>query len=90
MALEIILSKSLAGASDSKLRTLTGLGLKKFGQKRLLKDTPAIRGMVFKVRHLVSHTQVAGEAPARKRQKPRAERIRAKARVQRESKEKAQ
>ena len=49
MGLKIKLVKSFAGASDTQMRTIRGLGLKKFGQVRLLKDTPEVRGMVFKV-----------------------------------------
>lgn len=33
--------------------TLQGLGLKKLNATRVLKDTPAIRGMIDKVSHLV-------------------------------------
>jgi large subunit ribosomal protein L30 len=33
--------------------TLKGLGLNKLHRSRVLQDTPAIRGMIFKVRHLV-------------------------------------
>ncbi len=33
--------------------TLVGLGLNKMHRKRTLEDTPAIRGMVAKVAHLV-------------------------------------
>lgn len=33
--------------------TLVGLGLNKIGRERVLEDTPAIRGMVAKVAHLV-------------------------------------
>jgi len=33
--------------------TLKGLGLNKMHRSRVLQDTPAIRGMIFKVRHLV-------------------------------------
>ena len=71
MALKIKLVKSFAGASEAHLRTIRGLGLKKFGEERLLKDTPSNRGMVFKVKHLVSHEVVSQEAPAPKRRKPR-------------------
>jgi large subunit ribosomal protein L30 len=71
MGLEVELVKSFSGASESQLATIAGLGLKKFGQKRLLKDTPEIRGMVFKVKHLVSQ-RVVKEEPAKKpRRKPR-------------------
>ncbi|HEX3442877.1 MAG TPA: 50S ribosomal protein L30, partial [Pseudolabrys sp.] len=33
--------------------TLVGLGLNKIGRKRELPDTPATRGMINKVQHLV-------------------------------------
>ncbi len=35
-------------------QTLVGLGLNKMHRRRTLEDTPAVRGMIFKVRHLVS------------------------------------
>ena len=38
--------------------TLVGLGLNKIGRSRDLPDTPATRGMIRKVRHLV---KVVGE-----------------------------
>lgn len=33
--------------------TLVGLGLNKIGRERLLEDTPAVRGMIRKVAHMV-------------------------------------
>jgi large subunit ribosomal protein L30 len=39
--------------------TLVGLGLNKIGRKRELPDTPATRGMIRKVQHLV---RVVGDA----------------------------
>jgi large subunit ribosomal protein L30 len=81
MGLKIKLVKSQAGASESQLRTLEGLGLRKFGQERVLKDTPAIRGMVFKVKHLVSSEAVSEEPAARQRIKPRKDRLRRAARA---------
>lgn len=33
--------------------TLVGLGLNRMGRRRTLKDTPAVRGMVAKIPHLV-------------------------------------
>jgi large subunit ribosomal protein L30 len=33
--------------------TLIGLGLNRIGRQRTLEDTPAVRGMINKVRHLV-------------------------------------
>ena len=71
MAIKVKLVKSVAGSSADQKATVTGLGLGRFGSERLLKDTPSIRGMIFKVQHLVSHTVVAEEAPAPARRKPR-------------------
>jgi large subunit ribosomal protein L30 len=34
-------------------QTLIGLGLNRLHRKRTLEDTPAVRGMIEKVRHLV-------------------------------------
>lgn len=42
------------GRPDVQRRTLIGLGLNKLSRTRVLEDTPSVRGMVGKVRHLVS------------------------------------
>jgi large subunit ribosomal protein L30 len=34
-------------------QTLIGLGLNKIGRQRTLEDTPAVRGMINKISHLV-------------------------------------
>ena len=34
-------------------QTLIGLGLNKMRRRRTLEDTPAVRGMIHKIRHLV-------------------------------------
>ncbi|MEQ9314492.1 MAG: 50S ribosomal protein L30 [Henriciella sp.] len=34
-------------------QTLVGLGLNKIGRERELNDTPAVRGMIAKVSHLI-------------------------------------
>ncbi|MEM5517025.1 MULTISPECIES: 50S ribosomal protein L30 [Henriciella] len=34
-------------------QTLVGLGLNKIGRERELEDTPAVRGMIAKVSHLI-------------------------------------
>ena len=41
------------GAKPGMKDTLLGLGLGKVRSTRVLEDTPAVRGMIFKVRHLV-------------------------------------
>ena len=71
MGLKVKLIKSHSGSNVRQLRTILGLGLRKFGQERLLKDTPAIRGMIFKVQHLVSHEIVKEEPKPTVRRKPR-------------------
>ncbi len=38
---------------NSQQQTLYGLGLKRIGQERVLEDTPAVRGMIRSVSHLV-------------------------------------
>ncbi len=82
MALRIRLIKSFAGAPDTQLRTIRGLGLRKMGQVRILRDTPAIRGMVFKVKHLVSQEVTDEQPQTRKRRKPRRILARDRARAQ--------
>jgi len=37
----------------SQRQTLIGLGLNKMRRRRTLEDTPAVRGMIAKVQHLV-------------------------------------
>jgi large subunit ribosomal protein L30 len=41
------------GRPDDQRATLIGLGLNKMHRSRELEDTPSVRGMVRKVRHLV-------------------------------------
>ncbi len=44
---------SPARREASQGATLIGLGLNKLHRKRTLEDTPAVRGMITKVRHMV-------------------------------------
>jgi large subunit ribosomal protein L30 len=41
------------GRRNDQEATLKGLGLNKLRRSRVLEDTPAVRGMIFKVKHLV-------------------------------------
>ena len=84
MGLKIKLVKSFSGASEMQMRTIKGLGLRKFNQERLLLNTPEIRGMVFKVQHLVSSEVVKDEPVKRLRMKPRKIRARDAARAKAE------
>jgi large subunit ribosomal protein L30 len=51
--LKVVLKKSLIGATDIQRANVAGLGLRRPNQERILDNTPAIRGMVRKVIHLV-------------------------------------
>ncbi|MCQ2966052.1 MAG: 50S ribosomal protein L30 [Alphaproteobacteria bacterium] len=45
---------SLIGSTKVQRDTVRGLGLKKINSTKELKDTPAVRGMIAKVAHLVT------------------------------------
>ena len=76
MGIKVMLWKSHSGADVSQVGTLVGLGLRKIGDTKLLKDTPSIRGMVYKVKHLIHQETVKEEPQGRKRLKPRKIRLR--------------
>jgi large subunit ribosomal protein L30 len=41
------------GRRPDQRQTLAGLGLNELRRRRVLEDTPAVRGMINKVKHLV-------------------------------------
>jgi len=45
--------RSVLGRKPGQKETLIGLGLNKIRRTRELKDTPAVRGMIRKVAHLI-------------------------------------
>ena len=45
--------KSAIGRQSYQRKTLIGLGLNKINKQRELDDTPSIRGMIEKVKHLL-------------------------------------
>jgi large subunit ribosomal protein L30 len=49
----VTLMKSPIGFRDNQEKVVRGLGLRRIRHTVKLKDTPAIRGMIHKVRHLV-------------------------------------
>jgi large subunit ribosomal protein L30 len=51
--LKVTQFKSKNGSDKSQLDTLRSLGLRRIGHEVEVKDTPQIRGMLHKVRHLV-------------------------------------
>ncbi|MDC0971121.1 50S ribosomal protein L30 [Alphaproteobacteria bacterium] len=46
-------TKSPIGREGSQKKTLIGLGLNKISRTRELEDTPSVRGMIEKVKHLI-------------------------------------
>ncbi len=81
MGIKVKLTKSFSSGSERQVATVKGLGLLKFGSERLLQDTPAVRGMINKVRHLVSTEVVKDEPKPAARRKPRKIRVRDAARA---------
>ena len=51
--LKLTQTGSPIGRTDDQRATLVGLGLNKRHRSSVLGDTPAVRGMINKVRHLV-------------------------------------
>ncbi len=51
--LTVTQTASPIGRPGDQLATLKGLGLNKIRRTRVLEDTPAVRGMINKVSHLV-------------------------------------
>ena len=56
--LKVTLKRSVIGSNDKQRATVRGLGLRKINHVRILKNTPAIRGMIKKVLHLVEVEEV--------------------------------
>jgi len=52
-AVRVTQIKSPAGRYAYQRATLKGLGLNKMNRTRVLEDTPAVRGMIEAVRHLI-------------------------------------
>ena len=59
MKLKITLMKSTIGRHENQIRTVKALGLKKIRSTVVQPDNPAIRGMIFTVKHLVSVEEIA-------------------------------
>ena len=50
--------QSPIGRRSDQRKTLIGLGLNKLNRTKQLEDTPAIRGMINKVKHLIKVEEV--------------------------------
>ncbi|WP_164670693.1 50S ribosomal protein L30 [Virgibacillus doumboii] len=56
--LEITLTRSVIGRTEAQRQTVQTLGLKKIQATVVREDTPAVRGLVNKVSHLVTVKEV--------------------------------
>ena len=56
--LKVTLKKSIIGANKNQRDCVLGLGLRKTNQSRVVENTPAVRGMVKRVLHLVDVEQI--------------------------------
>jgi large subunit ribosomal protein L30 len=59
--LKVTQVRSVIGSKQDQKRTVRALGLKRIRDSRVHEDTPQIRGMLHKVRHLVSYEEVEGQ-----------------------------
>ncbi len=57
-SLKITQTKSVIGSLEKHKRTVRALGLKRIRDSRVHGDTPQVRGMIHKVRHLVKVEEV--------------------------------
>jgi len=60
--LKITLVRSQIGVPRKLRKVIAGLGLRKTNSMVLRKDTPEIRGMIFKIKHLVEVAEAEGDA----------------------------
>jgi len=60
--LKVTLKRSTIGTTDRQRATVRGLGLRRLNQSRTLENTPAVRGMIKKVIHLVDVQEVDGDS----------------------------
>jgi large subunit ribosomal protein L30 len=55
--LKITLLRSTIGFNRTQAKTVEGMGLRRIRHSVELPDTPATRGMILKVRHLIEVTE---------------------------------
>ena len=55
--LKVTLIRSTIGFNETQFKTVQGMGLRKIRHTVELPDTPATRGMIHTVRHLVEVTE---------------------------------
>ncbi|HHW90562.1 MAG TPA: 50S ribosomal protein L30 [Clostridiales bacterium] len=55
---KVTLIKSTIGSLEKHIKTIQALGLNKIGSSKIFNDNPALRGMLFQVRHLVKVEEI--------------------------------
>ena len=58
MKLKVTLTRSVIGSTKEQRDTVVGLGLRKINHSKTLENTPAVRGMIKKVLHLIQVEEV--------------------------------
>jgi large subunit ribosomal protein L30 len=61
--LKVTQVRSAIGTKPKHRGTLRALGLGRIGRSRVLPDRPEIRGMLARVPHLVTVSQITGDDP---------------------------
>jgi len=57
--IKVTLKRSLIGRPETQRKTVRSLGLRKLNSESVLPDTPAVRGQLHKVEHLISVEEIA-------------------------------
>ena len=60
--LKVTLVKSMIGRPEKHRKVLQGMGLTKINKCVFLKESPAVRGMIKKVSHLIQAEEIINEA----------------------------
>lgn len=61
---KVTLRRGLVGRPRDQRGTVQALGLKRIGHSVIKEDRPEIRGMIFKVKHLVEVEEISSAGPA--------------------------
>jgi len=67
--LKITQVRSIIGRPEKHRKVMEGLGLRRMHQSVIRPDSDAIRGMVFKVKHLVQVEETEESLPSRRADK---------------------
>lgn len=59
MKLKVTLVKSPIGSIPNHIKIVEALGLRKIRQEKIFFDVPHVRGMLFKVKHLINVEEIA-------------------------------